>query len=235
MKAEKSLVRIQPPPLKFNMSAAMDIEQKYFTKFEKVPGKKEKNNKGELVQYGDELDVTVFERDEFKGETKLGGYHRCYQAIYRTFYPFMQNGKEYAMFSKSSAGIHVMELPSCKEIATQPKGYAGFCPVEFYVPYEPKTGLNGHFGFLAGCVWGDDNGWKIQYLDLSKINEGIVTTDARFSYIKMLDREFGGKVATLKDSIELDYEIDDPDPENHTRKAIIKCEVEFDLITGKQR
>ena len=28
-------------------------------------------------------------------------------------------------------------------------------------------------GFVAGCVWGDDSSWKIEYLDLSKADEGI--------------------------------------------------------------
>ncbi|MHA2066688.1 MAG: hypothetical protein ACXABY_20135 [Candidatus Thorarchaeota archaeon] len=41
------------------------------------------------------------------------------------------------------------------------------------------------FGFIAGCTWGDDSSWKIQFLDLSKAHEGIIKRDARFGYIEM--------------------------------------------------
>lgn len=43
------------------------------------------------------------------------------------------------------------------------------------------------FGFVAGCVWGDDNSWKIQYLDLSKADQGILVRDDRFGYIELPD------------------------------------------------
>jgi hypothetical protein len=38
-------------------------------------------------------------------------------------------------------------------------------------------------GFMAGCVWGDDSSWKIQYLDLSRVEQGIIGREARFGYI----------------------------------------------------
>ena len=40
-------------------------------------------------------------------------------------------------------------------------------------------------GFVAGCCWGDDSSWKIQYLDLSRADEGIITRDDRFGYIEL--------------------------------------------------
>lgn len=40
-------------------------------------------------------------------------------------------------------------------------------------------------GFVAGCIWGDDSSWKIEYLDLSKADEGIIKREARFGYIEM--------------------------------------------------
>lgn len=39
------------------------------------------------------------------------------------------------------------------------------------------------FGFVAGCVWGDDWSWKIQYLDLSQADKGIIKREAKFGYI----------------------------------------------------
>lgn len=82
----------------------------------------------------------------------------------------------------------------------------GFCPVQLYVPdyddvhQDPEREFNkedehwdisderpiGQFGFVAGCIWGDDaGGWKIQYLDLSKISSGEIKRDDRFGYIEL--------------------------------------------------
>jgi hypothetical protein len=38
---------------------------------------------------------------------------------------------------------------------------------------------------VAGCVWGDDTSWKVQYLDLSRARQGIVTRDDRLGYIEL--------------------------------------------------
>ena len=39
--------------------------------------------------------------------------------------------------------------------------------------------------FVAGCYWGDDSSWKIQYIDVSRIDEGIIKRDERFGYIEL--------------------------------------------------
>jgi hypothetical protein len=39
-----------------------------------------------------------------------------------------------------------------------------------------------NFGFLCGCVWGDDTSWKLRYVDLSKIPEKILTITEKFGY-----------------------------------------------------
>jgi hypothetical protein len=41
------------------------------------------------------------------------------------------------------------------------------------------------FAFAAGCYWGDDTSWKIQYIDLSKLAEGVATRDSRFGYLEV--------------------------------------------------
>jgi len=41
------------------------------------------------------------------------------------------------------------------------------------------------FGFVAGCVWGDDSSWKIEMLDLSRAAEGVLSRKARFGYVEM--------------------------------------------------
>jgi hypothetical protein len=45
--------------------------------------------------------------------------------------------------------------------------------------------MHSSFGFLCGCVWGDDTSWKIQYLDLSQVDKGILKRDDRFGYIEL--------------------------------------------------
>lgn len=89
----------------------------------------------------------------------------------------------------------------------------GFCPMEFYVPdfLEEWTGDDafteetwaehqkedwfrediqhhiGMYGFVGGCIWGDDSSMKVRYIDLSKISEGIVTEEERFGYLEAPD------------------------------------------------
>lgn len=43
------------------------------------------------------------------------------------------------------------------------------------------------FGFLSGCVWGDDTSWKIRYIDLSQIEQKILTITEKFGYIELPD------------------------------------------------
>lgn len=42
-----------------------------------------------------------------------------------------------------------------------------------------------NFGFVAGCVWGDDTFWKLQHLDLSRVEEGILKRDDRYGYLQI--------------------------------------------------
>lgn len=53
--------------------------------------------------------------------------------------------------------------------------YDGHPYVERYAP----------FGFVAGCIWGDDFSWKLQFLDLSKAEGGVLSRDDRFGYVEV--------------------------------------------------
>jgi hypothetical protein len=55
-----------------------------------------------------------------------------------------------------------------------------------YRPLGPLTYVP--FGFVAGCYWGDDSSWKVQYLDLSRAHQGVVKRDERFGYIVLPTR-----------------------------------------------
>lgn len=91
---------------------------------------------------------------------------------------------------------------------------------------RPQTALNYYpFGFIAGCIWGDDSSWKVQYLNLSKAEKGIIEREERFGYIELLEN------IALKDAITLfGYNDESGDYKMHAR---IKTTQTFDLETGK--
>lgn len=72
--------------------------------------------------------------------------------------------------------------------------------------------------FVAGCHWGDDTSWKIQYIDVSRIDEGIIKRDDRFGYIELptnltlkeaiVMRDYDEQPNRLRIAIEVDYHID---------------------------
>jgi len=125
---------------------------------------------------------------------KLGEYIYLYCSMNKElFMPFEQDGKHYALYSEDYTVVSIMELPSCKKIASDS---AGFCPVHFYVPEQAK----GKFGFVAGCYWGDDSSWKIRFLDLSQITSGIIKNEDRFGYIQMPN-----DINSLKDAFNFDF------------------------------
>jgi len=147
-----------------------------------------------------------------------------------------------------------MELPSCEVIAQEEAKSHGFCPVGYKVPFSDNEeagrgdGLNGQFGFVSGCVWGDDCSWKLQYLDLSRIDEGIIQRDDRFGYVE-LPRDVDLKHAISDDLYfvgDLDFtEFNKKTKENgdepklpdikHCDEPYIEIAVpmEFDVNTGK--
>ena len=76
-------------------------------------------------------------------------------------------------------------------------------------------------GFVAGCVWGDDTSWKIEHLDLSRADEGIIKRDARFGYIEMPHH------------LDLDKAIDLDDIDEDSYWLTIAVQRHFDIKTGK--
>jgi len=75
-------------------------------------------------------------------------------------------------------------------------------------------------GFVAGCLWGDDSTWKLETIDLSRANEGIITRKARFGHLQL-----GG--AGLTEAVRL-Y-CDPPDP---LRAAILQQQ-DWDVASGQ--
>lgn len=137
------------------------------------------------------------------GERVVGRYDRNY-GLLRTFEPFRQRGRDYALISPNYTATSVMDLRSGEIVAAEQPSSGGFCPVGFYVPdwwdihqraekYGTLPGSrgwsqdyewpSGEFGFVWGCVWGDDSSWKVQYLDLSHVENGSLTREERFGYL----------------------------------------------------
>lgn len=93
--------------------------------------------------------------------------------------------------------------------------------------YTPVGPLSYHpFGFVAGCIWGDDSSWKVQYLDLSQAPEGTLRREDRFGYIELPDG------LTLDRAVDLiDYQSDPAeDYAHHVRITMVK---RFDLRNGR--
>lgn len=140
--------------------------------------------------YWKSLTIGIFQKvGDIK--TQIGQYDRNYSSMYNTFFPFYQDGEWYALYSKDYTATRIMKLPSCEDLCGEERDGSGFCPVDFFVPYNDETLLECDpvaaetMGFVAGCVWGDDSSWKIQFLDLSNIKNGIFKNEPRFGYIEM--------------------------------------------------
>lgn len=135
-----------------------------------------------------------------EGERVVAEYDRNYTTP--PFEPFRQGDRDFALVSPRYTGTSVMDLQSGEIVASEPDDSWGFCPVGFYVPdwwdlhdgsvipgslYWDETyewGARGDFGFVWGCVWGDDSvAWKVQYLDLSRVAEGKIDREERFGYL----------------------------------------------------
>jgi len=75
---------------------------------------------------------------------------------------------------------------------------------------------------VAGCVWGDDTSWKVQYLDLSRADEGVLRREERFGYIELAYN------LHLDEAVDLSIEDDRFPP-----CLSIACQRHFDFATGR--
>ena len=129
-------------------------------------------------------------------------FDRNYPTMYRTFEPFRQGERMFALVSSDYTCTSVLDLQTGDVVASEEPHSMGFCPVGFYVPdwwdihdgsilpgshhWSPHHELpKGDFGFVWGCVWGDDSSWKVQYLDLTSVQAGQIKREERFGYVKL--------------------------------------------------
>jgi hypothetical protein len=141
--------------------------------------------------------------DVLDADAVIASYDRNYRML-QTFEPFRQGDRMLALISTHYTATSVMDLHTGDIIATEEPASGGFCPVGFYVPdwWDLHDGTTlpgsmhwrpaddewpaaGDFGFVWGCIWGDDSAWKVQYLDLSSVTDGMIRRDDRFGYLKL--------------------------------------------------
>lgn len=143
--------------------------------------------------------------DVLDGESIVASYDRNYRML-QTFEPFRQGNRCFALVAPDYTATSVLDLQTGKIIASEEPSPGGFCPVGFYVPdwWDVHDGTvlpgemkwrpdyewpnAGDFGFVWGCLWGDDSSWKVQYLDLSEIQQGLVRRAERFGYLRLATR-----------------------------------------------
>lgn len=204
--------------------------------------------------------VQVFRRTSSSGHLeKVCEYERNYSML-QTFEPFRQGAREFALISRDYTRTAVLDLESGSVIAEEldepgvPRG-AGFCPVGFYVPdwWDVNDGSvipgsvywdaddewpNGDFGFVWGCHWGDDSSWKIQYLDLSRVQLGVVRREERFGYVELATSGYGSPCLTLAGEA-----LRKSDPPhfidvsrcNRVTQITFAVEMQFDLESGRPK
>jgi len=140
--------------------------------------------------------------DVLDGDVVIASYDRNYRML-QTFESFRQGDRSFALISAHYTATSVMDLGTGQIVAAEEPAANGFCPVGFYVPdwWDLHDGTKlpgsmhwrpaddewptGDFGFVWGCIWGDDSSWKVQYLDLSSIRDGVIRRDDRFGYVKL--------------------------------------------------
>ena len=141
--------------------------------------------------YWSKLNIEIFKDDD-----KIGEYLRNYSAYGEsTFAPFTQDGQDYALYSRDYTSTRIMKLPFCEDWCGEERDACGFCPVEYYVPEQ----MGGRYAFVAGCVWGDDSSWKIQFLDLTKIAEKVMIRNDWFGHVELPDNQL------LKEAVHSEY------------------------------
>ncbi len=178
-------------------------------------------------------------------------------AMFQTFEPFRQAQREFALISMDYTRAAVLDLASGKVIAEEPETDPpgnGFCPVGFYVPdwwdlhdesilpgsvfwTDDDAWPIGDFGFVWGCYWGDDSSWQLQYLDLSRVRDGVIGRDERFGRVELATRGyespcFAANLDSIKQSAPPFIQISRAGGLVRVRFDV---EIDFDLASGKPK
>lgn len=61
------------------------------------------------------------------------------------------------------------------------------------------------FGFIAGCIWGDDSSWKVQLIDLRKAHKGKIKRNGDILGYLQLPRNLSLREAVIIDDMSPEY------------------------------
>jgi hypothetical protein len=140
--------------------------------------------------------------DILDGDRMIATYRHNYSLL-QTFEPFRQGDRTFALISPDYTATSVLDLDTGAIVAGEEPHAGGFCPVGFYVPdwWDVNDGTIlpgsmhwrpadhewpcGDYGFVWGCIWGDDSSWKVQHLDLSSVSDGVIRREERFGFLRL--------------------------------------------------
>ena len=145
-----------------------------------------------------------------------------------------------------------MKLPECIDLGGENSACLGFCPTQLWVPQQIEIGrgtvgttdeeyviydyegFNGQWGFVAGCIWGDDSSWKMQLLDLRNASKGEIKRVHEFGYHELPEPPEG--VQPLQNALKGEYTSFDEENQNFYISSAAKIvhyqfsTSEFDLV-----
>lgn len=52
---------------------------------------------------------------------------------------------------------------------------------------QPEGTYYTSYGFVSGCVWGDDSSWKLRFIDLRYVDDKQITITEKFGYYELPD------------------------------------------------
>lgn len=117
----------------------------------------------------------------------IHSYYRTYPCLFRTIDAFRYKNSDYIIFSDFTTALKIISVASKEiiEVST-----SGFCPTEVFVPSQEDIthritgGQYLPFMLVAGCLWGDDSSWKIQYLSLEDLSRPL-KLEEKFGYLEL--------------------------------------------------
>lgn len=116
----------------------------------------------------------------------------------KAFHPFRQwDGQDWRQMAIIAHELHswcVADLDAGRIVATrrdplldgEPAPGMSFYPHRFRIfGPEDNPSADGTWGVMAGCLWGDDDYYKLRHVELSGAQNGSVYEDERYGYLEL--------------------------------------------------
>lgn len=150
------------------------------------------------------------EEHDSRGFCPIGYFVPTY-AEFENYFPFDAKGRRRRINNPKPEYFLPDPLNAARKALT---------PIQFYP-----------FGFVAGTIWADDEFYKIQYLDLSEAEKGIIKRDDRFGSVMIPEK------MSLRDVVDMGNYQSDPaavtKDDIHWHDIYLTIRARFDLRDGK--